>query len=89
MKIELPISYVEEISDVEEICEILWWKYQDEQEKYSNLHNELAGHPDEYDPIKEHELYMAFYKSGKYFKRYNHWKDILNDMKEKEKDFRE
>ena len=84
MKVERPISYVEELSDVEEICEILWWKYQDEQEKYSNLHNELAGHPDEYDPVKEHELYMAFYKSGKYFKRYNHWKDILDDMKEKD-----
>ena len=78
MKIDLPIS------DVEEICEFFWWKYQDEEEKYLASHNEIAGHCDEYDPEKEYELYMHFYKSEKYFKRYYHWKDILDDMEKKE-----
>mgnify|MGYP004502355523 CR=1 FL=1 len=78
MKIDLTIS------DVEEICEILLYNCQEEQEKYYNLHDELAGHCDEYDPVKEHELYMSFYKSEKYWHRYHHWKDILDDMKEKE-----
>lgn len=78
MKIDLPIS------DVEEICEILWWKYQEEDKKYHKLHDELVGHTDEYDPVKNYELYMAFYKSEKYWKRYGHWKEILDDMKEKD-----
>jgi hypothetical protein len=78
MKVELSIS------DAEEICEFFWWKYQDEQEKYLASHNEIATHCDEYDPEKEHELYMHFYKSDKYFKRYYHWKDILDDMEKKE-----
>ncbi len=78
MKVELSIS------DVEEICEFFWWKYQDEQEKYLALHNEIAAHCDEYDPEKEHELYMHFYKSNKYFKRYYHWKDIFDDTEKNE-----
>lgn len=78
MKIDLPIS------DVKEICEFFWYKYQEEHEKYCELQEVLSGHCDEYDAEKHHELYMAFYNESKYLARYNHWKDILDDMKEKE-----
>ncbi len=78
MKIELPIS------DVEEIVNFFWWKHQDEHEKYSTLQNELFSHCDEYDAEKHHDLYMHFYKESKYLARYNHWKDILDDMEKKE-----
>ena len=50
MKVELSIS------DVEEICEFFWWKYQDEQEKYLASHNEIATHCDEYNPEKANQL---------------------------------
>ena len=56
MKIDLPIS------DVKEICEFFWYKYQEEHEKYCELQEVLSGHCDEYDTEKHHELYMAFYK---------------------------
>ena len=78
MKVELSIS------DVEEICEFFWWKYQDEHEKYCELQDVLSEHGDEYDAEKHHDLYMHFYNESKYLARYNHWKDILDDTKQKE-----
>lgn len=78
MKIDLPIS------DVEELYEFFWWKYQDEHDKYCELQSILSEHGDEYDVEKHHELYMAFYNESKYLSRFNHWKDILDDMKEKD-----
>lgn len=78
MKIDLPIS------DVEEICEFFWYKYQEEHEKYCELQNVLLEHGDEYDAEKHHNLFMAFYNESKYLTRYNHWKDILDDMEKKE-----
>ena len=55
--------------------------------KYNELVEEGEGFEedrDEYDAEKHHDLYMAFYNESKYLARYNHWKDILDDMKEKE-----
>lgn len=78
MKIDLPIS------DVEELYEFFWWKYQNEHDKYCELQSILSEHGDEYDVEKYHELYMAFYNKSKYLARFNHWKDILDDMKEKD-----
>lgn len=78
MKIDLPIS------DVEELYEFFWWKYRDEHDKYCELQSILSEHGDEYDVEKHHELYMAFYNEFKYLARFNHWKDILDDMKEKD-----
>lgn len=81
MKIDLPIS------DVEEICEFFWYKYRKEHEKYCELQNVLSEHGDEYDVEKHHDLYMAFYNESKYLARYNHWNDIL-DKTEKKENFR-
>lgn len=78
MKVEFSIS------DVEEIVSFFWQKYQDENEKYAALQNELSSHCDEYDAEKHHELYMHYYNRAKYLARFNHWNNILNYGKDKE-----
>ena len=74
MKIDISIS------DVKELCEFFWYKYQDEHDKYCELQNVLSEHSDEYDAEKHHELYMHFYNYSKYLSRFYHWSDMLHYM---------